>query len=302
MAKKGANKPGPVTEDQINQRFSGVTDPDVDQEVAERTGSDDKVEAGKSETSSPVTTAGRVQTMTPAAHQRYLELVKLGMRRTGAFGPRNEEPFQRNERQNDFELRRRFLAEQANDPNRQLDVADVDELFGIDTSAPDHTTPNLVCGFCGEGFDRPFIQAARVYWKDGSLMTERDRTTVEYRGQFTTLVLKETGRLAPVPYHLGDHAYKVRDANHEREPKVNPRTKETYPKAVLLPALTYAGALARIASIEANATANRDRQSSMGERFILRNREGGGGISNRDADHRPTTHGGFSIRERVQGR
>ncbi len=277
-----------VTDEQIAQAFSGVSDTSVDQAVAERTGSDDKVGAGQAEASASTATAKPQQDMTPAAHQRYLELVKLGMRRTGAFGPRNEEPFQRNPRHNDFSLRRAYLADQAGDPNRQLDVADVDELFGLDESAPDHTTPTLVCDYCERPFDQPFVRAARVYWKNGSLMTNRDGS-VDYRGQYTSLKSKATGQLVPVVAHLGDCLYKLRDANHERE-KVE-KNGAVYFKPVLLPALTYAGVLARIASIEEKVSTQHARQDSLGERFALKGRDEAntGESGKRYSSHIPTT-------------
>ena len=147
----------------------------------------------------------KVKTFSPEAYARYLELEKLGIRKPGLFGPRSEVPFLWNRETNDFEIRRVYLATQAGDPNRQLTVTDVNELFGIDETVP--AGVEIVCADCGQPITDPLVQAAMVNRKDGTLFTERDGS-VRYRGQ--TVVVGSGERQKHVAAHTGDCLFIVR--------------------------------------------------------------------------------------------
>ena len=265
MARQNYNRVGVerVTDEQIAAMAkTGVSDASTDLSVAERSGADDKVAAVVAENAPQ-----RVSTFTPEARV-WIEGNKE-LNTEGLYGQRSLLAI----RPEDFQQRAQFLG-------RPLTVADLEEIHGVDTSAP----ASMDCTTCGKAVTS-FIRTAMI-GRDGDLRRNPDGN-ITYRGQAVT-----TGRpLAVHAAHTGTCLYKLRN-NLEQTKKLTSGREV----AKLLHSHSFEQANARLAGIQGHFNAKDQEKQAMKQRLGARTGGDAAGFSN-GANFTPRTPRGKSRKE-----
>lgn len=236
MGKKNRNGIRQVNDSDIAQAFTGVGN-DVEQDVAERSGSDDKVEAVREENAPP-----RVATYTPEG-RAWMDQDPYGLKTEGLYGQRGRLAIHPNQMQK----RAQFLG-------RPLDVADLLEIHGPDTSAPESYVDTVT----GEVLTS-FVRTAMIN-DEGDLVRDQEQNIV-YRGQFVV-----TGK--PLAVHVtatGDTLYKLRNARGKRKTIKTARGERQV--ADLLPSQCFDQANARLAGINGHFAEKSAEKQAFNERL-----------------------------------
>src|SRR3989344_3511111 len=237
---------------------------------AQRGGSDDKIGAVVAETALP-----KVKTVTSAGAD-WLNADPHGMKRVGLFGQRGRFAIQ----YQDLERRAQFLG-------RPLDVVDLEEVHGVDDTAPE----TALCTTCNKEISS-FVKTAMIDDK-GDLVKDTSGSIV-YRGQFVVV-----GRPLAVPAsHTGeDCLFHLRNARRKKKQLPNGRMVPD-----LLPSQSFAQANARLTGIQSHLAQKSQADEGMRGRLGLSNEEKvGNGFGNRpfrNASHQPTTPRGWSRNDR----
>ncbi len=235
VMRKGYTKPTAKTDAEIlAMANTGVSDASTDQTVAERSGSDDKVGAVKAEGAKPT-----VPTYTPEARV-WIENNK-DLNTEGLFGQRGQLALH----PEDLKIRAQFLG-------HPLTVADMEELYSLDPSAP----TSFVSTVSGETLTS-FIRIPMVNRKTGDLQRNK-AGEVTYRGQFVV-----TGK--PLAIHAsetGDNLFQLRNARKLKKELPNGRQV-----ADLLYCQSFDQASARLAGIQAKFQAQADEKNAMNSRL-----------------------------------
>ena len=233
-----------VTNEQIEQMAAlGVSaEETTDQTVAERAGSDDKVAAATAEGAKP-----RVPTYTPDG-RAWMDKDPYGLKTEGLYGQRGRyaiQPSGDKDHPGDLTRRAQFLG-------RPNDVADLEEIHGLDTTSP--TTAN--CTICNTAVTS-FVRTAMVDRETGDLQRDKEGN-IKYRGQFVV-----TGKPLTVhAAHTGDCLYKLRDARSKKKQLTNGKWV-----ADLLPSQNFKQANVRLAGIQGHFAEKSAEKTAMQNRL-----------------------------------